>query len=58
MLSGQYAVQHIVNVIGPSEEVEDRRTPDTFVLSQIEIITDALGDLDLTQHMTVMLVVL
>ena len=48
---------HIINVIGPGEEVEDGRTPNAIDLSQIQVIANLLDNFCLAQHMMVMLVV-
>lgn len=49
--------EYIINVIGPSEEIEDSRTLDTVILSQIQIVSDLSDDLSLAQHMAIMLTV-
>ena len=48
---------HIIDIVSPSEEVEDSRTLNTVDLRQIQVIADALNDLRLAQHMAVMLMV-
>ena len=34
---------HIIDIVGPSKEIEDCRTPDTVDLGQIAVIADALN---------------
>ena len=45
---------HIIDRVSSCEEIEDRRTPDTIDLCQIQVVTDLLDDLSLAQHMMVM----
>jgi hypothetical protein len=49
---------HIIDIIGPGEEIEDCRTPNAVDLGQIQVIANAPDDLGLAQHMAVMLCVL
>ena len=48
---------HIIDIVGPGEEVEDGRTPNAIDLSQIQVIANLLDNFCLAQHMMVMLVV-
>lgn len=49
---------HIIDIISPGEEIEDRRTPNAVDLGQIQVIANAPDNLGLAQYMTVMLLVL
>ena len=48
---------HIIDIVSSCEEIEDRRTPDTVILCQIQVIADLLDDLSLAQHMAVVFVI-
>ena len=45
---------HIIDIVSPSEEIENRSAPNAVDLRQITVIADLLDDLSLTQHMAVM----
>ena len=44
---------YIVNEVPSDEDVEDCRAPDTVVLSQVQVVADALQDLCLPQDVPV-----
>ena len=48
---------HIIDIVGPSKEIEDGRTPNAVDLGQITVVADALNDLRLAQHMAVVLMI-
>ena len=47
-------VVHVIDVVPFCEGIENCRTSDAVDLSQIQVISDALDDLSLAQHMMVM----
>lgn len=48
---------HIIDKELTGKGIEDRRTANTVVLGQVQVVANAPGDLSFTQHMVVMLMV-